>query len=155
MNRILPRLSAEQRTAFIAAARSFRDVPFKRRGRSFRGVDCVGLPVCALAMIGLSANDLRVYSPRPDGVTLRATLVAHLGPPIPVPDAQPGDIALMRWHESNGTVWHNHVGIFTPYHLGGLSLLHAFKPAGRVIEHNIESPWDRRIAEVFSLGGDA
>lgn len=155
MVRLIPTLCAAERAAFLSTAQRFLRVPYKHRGRSFKGVDCIGLPMVVLGMLGYRAQDRRDYSPAPDGVTLRASLVAHLGDPISLEQAQPGDIALMRWYESKRVIWFNHVGILTPYHLGGFSLLHSYMPNKEVIEHRLGKPWDRRVVEVFSLTGEA
>lgn len=148
-------LSDDERTGFIAAVRAFltaKDggpVRYRHRGRDYRGVDCIGLCVAGMQAIGRDVNDLRVYSPRPDGHTLRDALIAHLGQPLPLSEAQPGDIALMRWSESHGVQWFNHVGVVTSHPLGYLSLVHSYGPNQRVVEHGIQAPWDDRIVEVY------
>lgn len=142
--RIVKRLSARERTAFITAAREWLNKPYRHRGRCERGVDCIGLPAVALAAVGREIRDERVYSPAPDGLLLRDALIAHFGAPIPKDQLQPGDIALMRWHQHP-----NHVGIVTEYPLGGLALLHSLAANRMVIEHRLADPWTRRIIEGF------
>lgn len=156
-DRIVAPLSDEERTVFIAVVRSFLTagknggrVEYRHRGRNFRGVDCIGVPIYAMGVIGRDIRDLRVYSPAPDGHTLRDALIAHLGQPIAPEDMQPGDIALMRWHQLNGLDLFNHVGVVTPYPIAGhLALLHSYAPNQQVTEHIIGEPWDRRIVEGF------
>lgn len=162
VNRLIPPLLPEERAAFIAYARTFLTagpdggrVRFKHHGRNYRGVDCIGLCVASLAAVGREANDLRRYPRTPDGHTLRAALVEHLG--APVDTLQPGDIALMRWYESQGNRWDTHVGIITDYPVdpNSLAMIHAYQQAdradggGEVIEHRLGAPWDRRIVEGF------
>lgn len=158
MSRLIPKLSADERAAFIANVRLFMTcgenggrVKYKHRGRSFRGVDCIGMPAVALAMLGYRGDTPAFYSPAPDGHTLRDGLIAHFGDPIPLSQAQPGDIPLMRWHQSHGKRWFNHVGVLVPYYLGGLGIIHSLADNKEVVEHNLGTPWDRRIVEVYSL----
>lgn len=152
MTRILPRLSGADRTAFIAAARSLVGAPYRHQGRSARGVDCVGLPIYALAQIGVQCEDLFGYSARPDGVTLQANVEKHLG--APVKSWRPGDIVLMRWHERGSTVYCNHVGILGT-HGGRWTLIHALHAEKRVVEHSLEGHWPRRVHCVYSLAGES
>lgn len=147
--RLVPPLSAEQRAAFLAAARAYIDTPFGHRGRSDCKIDCLGVGVCALADIGITTADERLYgrSPEPDGDKLRATLVEHFGEPIfrkgdPIELLVPSCIVSMRWHKRP-----NHVGIIGNYYLGGLSLIHADAAVGRVVEHALASHWPRRVLE--------
>jgi cell wall-associated NlpC family hydrolase len=137
MSRLSAPLSAAERTAFIARARELLGAPYRHRGRSERGVDCIGLVVYALAPLR-DLHDRRVYSPAPDGVQLRDALTAHFGDPVS--DLQPGDVVLMRWHQHP-----NHVALVTDYPTGGLALLHSYAQAKHVVEHRLAEPWPRRI----------
>lgn len=142
MARTIKRLSAKERTAFIAAARSYLDVPFMHRGRSRRGVDCIGLVALALADVGRTSSDRRLYGKDPTKDGLRDALVEHFGKPVKEP--KPGDVVLMQWH-----LMPNHVAIVGDYYLGGLSLIHAIKQNDRVVEHRLSDPWPRRIVDGF------
>lgn len=160
MERILPRLSGVDRTAFIAAARSLLGKPFVHKGRTERGVDCVGLCVYGLAQIGVACEDLADYSMSPDGVTLQQKVEAHLGPPTD--NWQPGDIVLMRWYEHGNTVYCNHVGILGVAPYGNFwTLIHSHRESlrrrgqeNRVKEVRLAKPWDSRVFAVYSLTGD-
>lgn len=149
--RSLAPLAADQRAAVIAAARSFVDVPYRHRGRTRVGIDCVGLAVAALAEAGIEVADRRFYSPQPDGVTLRAALVERLGEPFwrkgdAVELLQPGDLLLMAWNRHP-----SHVALTTPYPLGGLAVIHSYAEAGRVVEHRLDSKWTARVREAWRL----
>lgn len=155
-SRLIATLSDNERQIFIAAALSFMTagpngarVRYRHRGRDYRGVDCIGIPVFAMRAVGRDVRDLAVYSPAPDGHTLRDALIAHLGQPIAPADMQPGDIPLMRWHEPNGKRLFNHVGVITRHPLGYLAMVHSYKPNQEVCEHGIGDPWDHRIVEAF------
>lgn len=147
MPRLIPRLSAAERTAFLAAARSYLGVPFKHRGRSRRGVDCLGLLSVSLAEAGhVPQQDERLYGrlPEPDGAKLRAALCDHFGDPIPLDRMTPGCVVYMRWHRRP-----NHVAIVGDYYLGGLSLIHSLAEADHVVETRLADPWPRRILEAW------
>ena len=146
MARIIKRLSAAERTAFIAAARTYRDTPFRHRGRSLRGVDCLGLVVVSMQAIGRQMADREAYGRDPTGDTgaMHAAAVAHFGKPIAIDALRPGDVVLMQWHAQP-----NHVAIVTDYPTGGLSLIHSLAQVGRVVEHRLADPWPRRICAAF------
>lgn len=147
MSRLVAPLDDAERAAFVAEARTYLRVPFRHTGRSRRGVDCVGLVAVALAAVGREVADRRDYGRAPVRDGLRQVLVDHFGEPVA--DAQPGDIALMRWHREGETDLFNHVGILTDYPLGGLALLHALSANRQVVEHRMADPWPRRIVERF------
>ena len=142
MGRLIEPLTAEQRAAMVAHARSMVGTPFRHRGRSERGVDCLGLVLVSLAAVGVKARDERVYGrrPEPEGARLRAELCEHFGDPVA--EIAPGCVVTMQWHGRP-----NHVGIVGEYYLGGLSLIHADAASERVIEHRLADPWPRRIVE--------
>lgn len=129
-------------SAIVSAARSYLDVPFRHRGRSRRGLDCIGLVVVALADVGRSVADRKAYGRSPEADRLRVALVDEFGDPIPKDQLQVGDIVTMQW-----TGRPQHVGIVTDYLLGGLGLIHAEIANGRVVEHRLADPWPRRIIE--------
>ena len=147
MTRLVEPLTDAERVEFIAEARTYLRVPFRHTGRSRRGVDCVGLVAVALAAVGRAVADRRDYGRDPVRDGLRDVVRAHFGEPVS--DTQPGDVALMRWHEPNGVQLFCHVGILTPYRFGGLSLLHAHAANKQVVEHRLADPWPRRIVEVY------
>lgn len=149
--RIISPLSDDQRAALIAAARTFRDVPYRHRGRSHHGVDCIGLVGCAFLAIGIQFQDQRVYSPAPDGSLLAEALTAHLGDPVWTAGSREpmalrrGDVTLMRWHKHP-----NHIGLVTDYPLSGqVAIIHSYSEAQRVVEHRIADPWPRRIVAAW------
>ena len=144
MTRLVTPLSAAERDGFIAAARALVGTPFRHRGRSPAGADCLGLVRLALQAVGRDAADERLYGrePEPEGLKLRAALREHFGDPVPM---AAGCVVLMRWASLP-----NHVGILGRYPLGGLSLIHALAQEGRVIETRLADPWPRRIVEAYA-----
>jgi hypothetical protein len=77
---------------------------------------------------------------------LEATLEANFGAPLEKSSLKPGDIALMRFSDSQQC---SHVGIVAEHPSGGLSLIHAFAQVKRVVEHRIDAEWMNNIAEVY------
>lgn len=143
MSHIIEPLSAAERTAFIAAARSYLNVPFRHRGRDRRGVDCLGLVVVAMQAVGRVMSDRASYGRDPVNDGLHEAAVAHFGQPIAIETMCPADIVLMQWHQQP-----NHVAIVTDYSLGGLAIIHSL--AGQcVVEHRLADPWPRRIGEAY------
>lgn len=150
MARTVARLSAKQRTAMVAAARSFLGVPFKHRGRSRRGVDCVGLVVVALAAVKRTVVDRRHYGRKPEEDGLYEVLCDHLGDPVPMETMRPGDVVLMAVYASiREAHLPNHVGIITEYPGGGFALLHSLAMNKEVIEHRLDDAWASRIRGVW------
>jgi len=149
-DRIVPRLSDSERTALIAAARSFLGVPFRHLGRSRRGVDCLGLVVCSMQAIGREMADRKAYGRDPVADGMAHAARAHFGAPVwrkgqPM-SLQSGDVVLMQWDQEP-----NHVALITDYPHGGLAVIHALahKSVRRVVEHRLAGPWPERITEGF------
>ena len=147
--RIIPPLTDAERAGFIAAARDLVGVPFRHRGRSLRGVDCVGAVALALASVGRSVQDRPHYGRNPVNDGLREVCRAHFGDPIPVADMRAGDIPLMAWHADVRNREPNHVGILFDHPNGGLAMVHALAQNQRVIAHRLEAVHFARILEAY------
>lgn len=144
-DRIVAPLSAEERSAGIAAVRRLAGTQFKHRGRSAAGIDCIGLCVHYLQAVGRTVSDALTYQRLPslsDAGRLRSEMCAHFG--APVSDRQPGDWVLMQWHQHPC-----HVALLVDYHGGGLGVIHADALKGRVVEHSFAGPWPRRVRGVW------
>ncbi len=141
----------------IATARTWVGTRFTHQGRrkataqDAGGVDCLGLLIgvaeeCGLRFAGLAASalDKRDYGHYPDEARLYTTLAKHL---IEVKDRGPraGDIALLSIDKRN-----QHLAI-----IGSdgprLTLIHAYAPARKVIEHGLDESWKARITALFAL----
>ena len=127
----------------VAKARSFIGTKWRHRGRTKRGIDCIGLVVVSVMHGGFMPKDRRDYGRVPWQDGLRQELIDQCGEPVK--DWQPGDIALMRWEHMPEPA---HVGIIGDYKYGGLSLIHSFSLVA-VTEHIIDQTWVNRIIEVY------
>jgi cell wall-associated NlpC family hydrolase len=133
----------------IAEARAWLGTPWRHQGRvKGHGVDCVGF----VALVGRDAGLIDVdeaanYGRRPDGVTLRARLDAHLEP-VSLDALAPGVIVLMA---TDGVP--DHVGLITDYPgaPGELALIHAYVVARKVVEHRLDDAWRRRIVGAYRV----
>lgn len=136
-------LTDAERVRFIACARSMVGWRFRHRGRSVRGVDCIGLVVLALSCVGRYVDDRDDYGRNPANDGLREALEAHFGPPVA--DMRAGDVALFEWGKDEP----NHVGVLFDHPNGGLAIVHALAQAKRLIEHGLDDKSEARIAAVF------
>jgi hypothetical protein len=144
MRAIGPPFTPDELAAFVSAARSCMDVPFRHQGRSKRGLDCAGLFAYAVDAIGKPYYNVAAYSREPHNNGLRLAVVENLGPAIPRAQMRHGDIALMTFVGEPC-----HVGIITDYPLGGFALLHTFAQVKKVVEHRMDAEWLGRIVEVY------
>ncbi len=143
-----------------AEARSWLGTRFKHQGRNRRtashsgGVDCLGLLMGVAGALHLSARDQtplylwdeRQYSKAPDGAYMQQRLGAALWE-ISSHRIRCGDIGLFNWDGQP-----QHLAFFGDYRgegRGMLSMIHAFAPAGRVIEHGFDAIWQARLAAPY------
>lgn len=135
-------LSAGERAAFVAAARSYIGVRWRHQGRSRKGIDCGGLVSLALADIGRIGRDIVGYGRVAYHGYLEACLRDNFGDPG-LPEAmQIGDVALISYDAAP-----NHVGIVADYLYGGFSIIHAHAPSRKVIEHRLDERL--RVMEIY------
>lgn len=139
-------------SALADAARGFIGVPFRHRGRSRIGVDCVGLALLAYKDCGIELPDYRLYGREPhrDGLVQRVTYA--LGDPVataPVKRSllQDGDVVLIRYE-----VQPHHAAVVGLRSYGGaeaLTLIHAEGVHGAVLEQRLTDDVISRITHVF------
>ncbi|MFY9342229.1 MAG: hypothetical protein WAT39_07060 [Planctomycetota bacterium] len=80
------------RAQFVAAVESLLGTPVRHKGRvAGRGVDCVGVPLVALALLGIVVPEPESYSRLPGEDQLAAGLARYCDP-IGLDVAQPGDL---------------------------------------------------------------
>jgi len=101
-------------------------VPFRHQGRSrITGLDCAGVAILIGQELGLTNGfDTVAYSARPNVRQFRETMLAVGCTPLPITDAQPGD--LMRISIRG---WPVHVAVL----VSGNRMVHAWSPRKRVL----------------------
>ena len=127
---------------YVAACRQYLGVPFCHQGRSHRGVDCVGLLVCAARDLGIAVTDTLNYLHDPDAGVLYKTLSANGLIAIPRKDIRTGDLMLIRWRTERP----RHLAVRTD-----IGLIHAFSQLRKVVESSI--PDDMQIIRGYRWQG--
>ncbi len=130
----------------VALARSYIDTPYHHQGRvKGQGVDCVGLLVCIAREVGLVGPnwDVTGYSRIPDGVLLMRHLSANLNQ-VPYEAMRPGDFICVAFQKHP-----QHVGVVGDYRHGGLSIIHAHNPSGKVVETRLMFTTSMRFVSAF------
>ena len=126
----------------VTVARAFIGTRYVHQGRSTSGVDCIGLPVCVRAELGLPALDVSGYARATTDTEMldfcRANMVEVARDQI-----QPGDILV----QMSGTV--RHMAIVADYLHGGLSIIHAWLPRRRVIECRLDDYFMQTVRGCF------
>lgn len=135
------------RADIVMEARSYLGTPYLHLQRSGRFLDCVGLIIIIGRKFGLGDYTREDYSKIPDPAHMEANLKARLDP-IQTIDAKPGDIYWLSFAKVP-----RHVGIIGDYIHGGQSLIHSYAEMGCVVEHRIDTKWQRRICGAFSYRG--
>lgn len=124
----------------VAAARAWVGVRYRHQGRSREGVDCIGLPACVRAELGLVTLDVTDYAARATDESMlnwcRENMVA-------VSELLPGDILVMAF----GT--DRHMAIVGDYPHGGLSIIHAYLDNRRVVENRLDEVFMARVIGQF------
>ncbi len=128
---------------FVAAVKSYVGTPFAHQGRCpGKGLDCVGVLVCAAHESGLSKADFLRYSEEPDG-TLLKNLEPHLKR---VEDGSMlvGDTLVIRYASEP-----THIMVIVGFDPKGRPrVVHSLNRDG-VVSHHLDALWMRRIVAVY------
>lgn len=135
----------------VDAARSYLGVPFAHQGRSRLGLDCLGLLVCVArdcnlqrGGLNLSRFDETAYGHYPDANYLQQQLDTAL---LRCDELMVGGVVLMQ-HDGAA----RHLGIIGDYRAAdGFTLIHAYAPARKVVEHRLDEHWQARIVQHYKL----
>lgn len=131
------------REQVIRIARGYLGVRFQHQGRTRNGLDCLGLLIRVGQDIGYTDFDFTAYDRTPDGEFFLQEMCRHLHL-IPVEQAQPGDVLLMRYF-----AFPQHVAFISGVLAEGWKVIHAFNQRG-VIEHDLDRRWlDSNRAKIF------
>ncbi len=123
----------------VAAARACLGTPFHHQGRCQGvGLDCIGLVIIAYRTAGAVVDDKIDYGRRPDGKTLCESLRGYGG--VIVSARQAGDVLVFRYDGQP-----QHVALATDAE----RMIHAFAPAGKVVETSVGGYWLRRLVAVY------
>ena len=126
----------------VRVARSFVGTRYCHQGRSRAGVDCIGLPVCVRAELGLPALDAAGYARASTSSEMldfcRANMVE-----VQRTDLQLGDILV----QMDGTV--RHMAIVADCVYGGFSIIHAWLPNRRVVECRLDDYFLQTVRGYF------
>ena len=129
--------------AFIATAKTYEGTPFLHQGRlPGVGLDCGGVVVCALRAVGYRVIDVVGYGRLP-GKGMLEKIVEENCDKIEPGDLQDGDILIFRFAREP-----QHVAI----HAGG-QLIHAWQDIGRVVVHDFDAVWRRRLTGCYRVRG--
>lgn len=129
----------------VFQARAMLGVRWLHQGRSASGLDCIGLVLRVAHNLGLSEFDTRDYARIASDETMLDLCRAHLVSVRPA-ELAPGDVVVM------GFDMQRHIGIIGDYP-GALSLIHAHAINRQVVEHRLDTIWQRRILGRFRFPG--
>lgn len=130
--------------AMATAARGFVGTPFKHKGRTPGiGLDCAGVAVCAAWAAGLAVRDFLDYGPHPDPQGL-LTHLAERAESHDYGDVIAGDLVVFAYRRDQPAHFAVHCGE---------TMVHAYEPTGRVIEHRMSPSWRNRLHSVWRFGG--
>ena len=139
-------------SALVDAARRWIGVPFRHRGRTRRGVDCVGLVVMAYSDADIQLPDFRLYGREPHRDGMIQHMTAALGDavsvaPVSESNLQPGDVLAIRYLSEP-----HHAAVVGLRDYGGrpaLTMIHAEGIHGAVLEQRLTPDIIDRITHVF------
>ena len=126
----------------VSVARTFLGSRYVHQGRSRAGLDCIGLPVCVRAELGLPELDVSGYARATTDAEMLNFCRTYMAV-VARSDLQPGDILV----QMNGTV--RHMAVVADYLHGGLSIIHAWLPRRRVVECRLDDHFMATVRGCF------
>lgn len=133
------------RDEIIIEGRRYLGKPWRHRGRSITGVDCIGL-VCVVGdSFGIEYEDIEGYSRNPDGrfVDHVMKFMDYREPQVVAPGCA---VVLRDQHQPC------HIGIITEKY-GALYLLHASIAKRAVVEEEWDAYWANKLRCVLDFPG--
>lgn len=130
----------------IEHARGFLGTPWVHQGRSRAGVDCLGLAALTARAVRGYTWDITNYAAQATDETMLQLCAEHMDP-VPLARLAPGHVVVIRYQRQR------HMAIVGDYAAqpGALSLIHASSIHGKVVEHRLDSRWQRIIIAAFAL----
>lgn len=138
------------RAQVVAAGRALIGSPFQHQGRSVNGIDCAGVVIYVAKQLSLSSFDATAYRKLPAGVGREKIedICRREMTQVDFSAVAAGDIALFLIGKRP-----RHLAIIGDYQEGGLSLIHAYEPTGKVTEVRFDEGWRSLLFETYSLPG--
>lgn len=137
------------RADIVSCARTYLGppaTPFQHQGRSkVYGVDCIGLAIRVGLDLGLPVPLYTNYSSQPADDTVLQECRKSLQE-ISIEEMSYGNILCLR------VPCPCHMAIVTDL-MGSVGIIHAYAPFEKVVEHNLDFHWRKRIAGVFRFPG--
>lgn len=130
----------------LAHARGYLGTPWVHQGRSSAGLDCLGLAALTARAVRGYTWDITNYAAQATDETMLRLCAEHMDP-VPLAQLAPGHVVVIRYQRQR------HMAIVGDYpaHPGALSLIHASSVHGKVVEHRLDSRWQRIIIAAFAL----
>lgn len=125
----------------IETARQWIGTPFKHQGRVRGvGVDCAGLAIGISKDLGLPVIDESGYARSPKDNAMRVLIEQQCDAITKI------EIGALLFMPHSGTL---HLAIVSQ--LDPIYIIHAYQPAGKVVEHRLDSKWLRRVAKIYRV----
>jgi cell wall-associated NlpC family hydrolase len=123
----------------LSHARHCLGTPFRHQGRvAGEALDCVGLAAYVATQVGAEFTDMLGYSRLPGDGALEYHISKQ--PCVrQVSKAQAGDVLVLSFAGEPC-----HVAI-----CAGDTIIHAYEPSGKVVEHTFNTVWKRRVTHIF------
>lgn len=125
------------------AAKKYKGVPFKHKGRSPLGLDCAGLLILACKDIGFHIEDVKVYGYVLKNGVLQEALdkCKFLKKIHGFKNILPDDILIFRFSEE-------------PHHIaicGKETIVHATSKNNAVVEHRLSASWKDKLVCIYRI----
>lgn len=128
----------------LREARGWLGVRWRHQGRDRSGVDCIGLVIEVAKAVHGSSFDVTGYERQASIETMLNQASKLLHRRNEVACMQPGDVLVMRFESQP------HMAIVGDYVWGGLSIIHAYAGARKVVEQRLDQAWQSRIVAAFA-----
>lgn len=128
----------------IAAARECVGTPFVHQGR-IPGIalDCVGLGAVIAEKLNQPLQQTLAYGRLPNNALLESWIERQTFITRVHGEMMPGDVLLLRFLREP-----QHMAVYT-----GDTIIHAYQPMGRVVEHALDDKWRKRIVRAYRFKG--
>jgi cell wall-associated NlpC family hydrolase len=137
------------RSAIVEVARSWIGTPYRHQGRTRQNVDCIGFVIAVAADLGVTIVAPHNYSDSPSGEMMMARSREQFDEVTDRTLPRPGDImGMWGWNRNEP----QHFAIAAEYG-GRQTMIHAFSKRGMVVEHSVDSFWNKRLVALFNLKG--